>query len=208
MLATWSSIFLLLIIIAILIQKIINRRNRKNLYKKEKDLDKQLNETRQWMEGIVLRESSISNVFNRLPYEGESQAINKEALSPQSLLYAELREVIENQKLYLNPDLNLQEVIKLLGTNKKYLYQAISTSSDDNFASFINRYRVNHAKQLIQEGVRQQKVINTTELFSVSGFNNPTSFFRTFKTMTGLTPKEYATEVQNDVREEKLGGLI
>lgn len=103
--------------------------------------------------------------------------------------------IIDNQKLCLNPDLNLQEVIKFLGTNKKYPYQAINSSNDDNFSSFINRNWVNHAKQIIQKGIQQHKGINIPELFSVSGFNNPTSFFRIFKSMTGLTPKEYAAEV-------------
>lgn len=207
-----KSIQLLIFVLIIFILLVVgfggyvvrNHRFRKELYRKEKYLDNQLSETRQWMEGIFMRESFISTVFPQLPYEGERESISPKELSPKSLLYAELREIIENQKLYLNPDLNLQEVIKLLGTNKKYLYEAISSSSDDNFRSFINRYRVDHAKKTIEESIHQMKGPNISELFSVSGFNNPTSFFRTFKAMTGLTPKEYAKEVEDDIKDSKL----
>jgi len=99
-------------------------------------------------------------------------------------------------------------VIKLLGTNKKYLYDAISSNTDNNFRNFINRYRINHAKKIIEENIRLKSNTNLSELYHISGFNNTTSFFRTFKAITGLTPKEYAIEVELDVRDEKLNGSI
>lgn len=191
---------LAVIIVVSFIYIIRNHRFRKELYKKEKYLDKQLAETKQWMEGVFLKDSFIPTVFKQLPYQGESNPIGQDILSPQNILYSELREIIEKQKLYLNPELNLQMVIKLLGTNKKYLYEAISSNTDNNFRNFINRYRVDQAKRLIEENIRDKTNSNLSELFSLCGFNNSTSFFRTFKTITGLTPKEYATEVENDYR--------
>lgn len=201
----WLIFAMTLFIIAIIasvVYVVRNHRFRKELYKKEKYLDKQLADTKQWMEGVFMKESFIPTVFKQLPYEGESNPIGQDILSPQNILYSELREIIEKQKLYLNPELNLQMVIKLLGTNKKYLYEAISSNTDNNFRNFINRYRIDQAKKLIEESIREKTNSNLSELFNFCGFNNSTSFFRTFKSMTGLTPKEYATEVENDVREE------
>jgi len=160
------------------------------------------------MEGVFLSDSFIPTTLKHLPYEGETSPIVQDILSPQSILYSDLRETIEKQKLYLNPELNLPMVIKLLGTNKKYLYEAISSNTDNNFRNFINRYRIDHAKRIIEENIRQKSNSNLSELYSIFGFNNSTSFYRTFKAITGLTPKEYSTEVENDVREEKLIGSI
>lgn len=201
-----SLVFILTLFIFIILASaayvIRNHRFRKELYKKEKYLDKQLSDTKQWMEGVFLKDNFIPTVFKQLPFEGESSLVNQDILSPQSILYSELREIIEKQKLYLNPELNLQMVIKLLGTNKKYLYEAISSNTDNNFRNFINRYRIDHAKRLIEESIRDKTNSNLSELFNICGFNNTTSFFRTFKSITGLTPKEYSAEVENDVREE------
>ncbi len=194
-------IFIVLASVAYVIR---NHRFRKELYKKEKYLDKQLADTKQWMEGVFLKDNFIPTVFKQLPFEGETNPVDQDILSPQSILYSELREIIEKQKLYLNPELNLQMVIKLLGTNKKYLYEAISSNTDNNFRNFINRYRIDHAKRIIEENIQEKSNLNLSELFNLCGFNNSTSFFRTFKMITGLTPKEYATEVENDLREGKL----
>ena len=199
-------IFLLAILFIGIIGSVVfvvrNNRFRKELYKKEKYLDKQQADTKQWMESVFMKDSFIPTVVRQLPYEGESSNIVQDILSPQNILYSELREIIEKQKLFLNPELNLQMVIKLLGTNKKYLYEAISTNTDNNFRNFINRYRIDHAKRLIEDDIREKTNSNLTELFSVCGFNNSTSFFRTFKAITGLTPKEYATEVEIDYKSE------
>jgi AraC-like DNA-binding protein len=174
---------------------------RKELYKKEKYLDKQLADTKQWMEGVSLDDSRKPIALKQLPDDGESSPVCQEIFSPQNTLYGELREIVEKQRLYLNPELNIQMVIKLLGTNKKYLYEAISSNSDNNFRNFVNRYRIDHAKRIIEKNIRENANSNLSELFSLCGFNNSTSFFRTFKALTGLTPKEYATEVALDAKE-------
>ncbi len=172
------------------------------MYKKEKYLDSQINETKQWMTGTVLKKPNILTNFGKLPVECESEPIERDILSPQIILYAELRETIEKQKLYLNPELNLQLLIKLLGTNKKYLYEAISSNTDNNFRNFVNRYRINHAKRIIEENISQKTSTNLSELYEICGFNNPTSIFKTFKTITGLTPKEYESEAKIDFKSK------
>ena len=197
-----------IVIIASVMYVVRYHRFRKELYKKEKYLDKQLADTKQWMEGVFLSDSFIPTTLRHLTSEEETKPINQDVLSPKSILFSDLRETIVKQKLYLNPELNLQMVIKLLGTNKKYLYEAINSNTDNNFRNFINRYRVDHAKKIIEENIMQKSNINLSEIYNISGFNNPSSFFRTFKAITGLTPKEYATEVELEVKEEKLSGSI
>lgn len=198
------TVILILMLIGIFINKIKSSQFRKNLYKKEKYLENQVNETKQWLAGTTLRNSISQTIIGELSADAESIPVKQDILSPQSLLYAELREMVENQKLYLNPELNLQMVIKLLGTNKKYLYEAISSNTDNNFRNFVNRYRVDYAKRMIEENITQKGEMNITELFSFCGFSNPTTFFRTFKTITGLTPKEYAAEVKAEFKSEMI----
>jgi AraC-like DNA-binding protein len=125
----------------------------------------------------------------------------KPAHVSQAMLFAELREAFEAQKLYLDPELNLKTVIKVLGTNKKYLYQAINENSD-NFRSFLNRYRVDEAKRIIEHKIRRKEELNLSELYVPAGFNSAVPFYRAFKLLTGLTPKNYADEVRREVKQE------
>ena len=47
--------------------------------------------------------------------------------------------------------------------------------------------------------MRRQPNIKLTEVYLKSGFANEISFFRTFKTIVGMTPKEWKTkEMAND----------
>ena len=58
-----------------------------------------------------------------------------------------------------------------------------------NYNDFINGYRVNHAKKLIQEGeARLQTLEGLSEL---CGFNNRNSFTIAFKKHTGRTPSDF-----------------
>jgi AraC-like DNA-binding protein len=165
------------------------------LFLKEKELDQFAVDVRNWIEWKKeRRESSDTENEPEVLLPGEPL----DELHIQAALFTELRDVFDKQKLYLDPELNLKDVIRILGTNKKYLYQAISENSDQNFRTFINRYRVDEAKRVIKEGTAGGAEINLSELYAQAGFNSAASFYRAFKSVTGLTPKEYAAEMARE----------
>jgi AraC-like DNA-binding protein len=124
-----------------------------------------------------------------------------EAPSPRYPLYLQLRELLEARKLYLDPELNLQTLITLLGTNKKYLYQAIAGYGEENFRSLINRYRVDESKKLIEQSIGIDSTQDMTTVYQAAGFNSAASFYRIFKILTGLTPAEYAIEAKKELKK-------
>ena len=99
--------------------------------------------------------------------------------------------VMEQQKLFLQSNLQLSDVANLLNTNKRYISDCIKATRGCTFNYFVNRYRIDYAKRLIQG----QPDIKIAEVYYKSGFANETSFYRTFKTMTGMTPKEWLTKI-------------
>lgn len=113
-------------------------------------------------------------------------------------LFEKIMYILETEKLFLKPDLNQNTIIKLVGTNKKYLYEAISQNSDLNFRGIVNRLRINEAKVIIQDKIIGKQEINFITLISECGFNSNSSFYRTFKTITGITPNDYAVEFKKD----------
>jgi YesN/AraC family two-component response regulator len=147
------------------------------------------------MEWSNLKEGNAMNKSKHI-LDSEEDVQEKAIFSSQAPLYIELRDVFDKQKLCLDPELNIKAVIKILRTNQKYLYQAISENSENNFRSFLNRYRVDEAKRIIEQKIRMKEELNLSDIFSSAGFNSPVSFYRAFKSVTGLTPKEYATEIR------------
>lgn len=113
-------------------------------------------------------------------------------------LFQRILNIIESDKLYLNPELNAKTLQYQLGTNKKYLYEAISKYSGENFRGFINRYRVNEAISNFEKLIAEDTNFTLNEIYIISGFNSATSFFRVFKKQTGLSPNEYIIQLKNE----------
>ncbi|MFZ4399640.1 MAG: helix-turn-helix domain-containing protein [Bacteroidales bacterium] len=193
-----ALVIILLISLGFLVYIINTRKHRSLLYQKEKYLDKELKEIYLLKQRELLKETGHLAHTATLSQEQLQQSDISTFNSNESLLFIELREAIEKDKLYLNPDLNLIHVIRLLGTNKKYLNEAISQSTSDNFRTLINRYRVNEAKRIIEKMIYARKKLVISEVFYLSGFNSEVSFYRSFHLVTGLTPKEFANEVRKD----------
>jgi len=114
-------------------------------------------------------------------------------------LFKDLILIIEQKKLYLDPELNLKNVITMLRTNRTYLNKAIQSSGDGNFKQIINRYRVEEAKNLIRNHIDLSKTEGLEQISTQAGFNSDASYYRAFKHFTGLTPKEYAREYARDI---------
>ena len=176
-----------------------NRKFRKELFRKEKDLDQQMIEIQTWMEwkqnNAYIEKRSPVNILKKVEQTKERPSFNA-----QTSLYTALRELFNSQKLYLDPELNLNTVIRILSTNKKYLYQAISENSDENFRSFLNRYRVAEAKRIIGQKLLTTEELILSELYASVGFNSPATFYKAFKSVTGLSPQDYATELKAELK--------
>jgi len=121
---------------------------------------------------------------------------NKEKYSNkiEEKLVKEIQEQIdvlfETRKIYTNPDLTLSLLAKELNIRPQLLSQFINDNLNKSFAQFINEYRIDEAKRLL-------KASNQFKIDAVgfeSGFNSSSTFYSTFKKITGTTPSNYQKE--------------
>lgn len=113
-------------------------------------------------------------------------------------LFQEIMAFIQSKKLYLDPKFNQQSLVTEFGTNRQYLYEAISKNGEDNFRGLVNRFRINEAKKYISA---HNSAINELDFGAISekvGFNSYPTFYRAFKNITGLTPMEFTKELKKD----------
>ena len=103
-------------------------------------------------------------------------------------LMQRIQQLMDTERLYQRSDLKVSDIASALGVSARTVSDSIKSVNGCSFSQFINKYRIDYAQQLM----RQQPDIKMTEVYIKSGFANETSFYRTFKTMTGLTPKEWA----------------
>ena len=97
--------------------------------------------------------------------------------SNQSIqIYEKLESMMNEQQTYLKNDLLLNDVAKLLGTNRTYLLAALNSCAHMTFKEYINRKRIAHAEQLMA----QYPLTPKTEIATLSGYNSMSSFYRNY----------------------------
>lgn len=99
--------------------------------------------------------------------------------------------LMEEQKPYLDSNLKMQDVAAQLGIHQNDVSACINANRGYSFSQFVNIYRVAYAQQLLRE--HPEKKMSQVGL--ESGFANDTSFFRSFKAITGLTPSEWLKQL-------------
>ena len=102
-------------------------------------------------------------------------------------LMQRINDVMEREKSYLDSDLKLSDVAASIGTNRNTISNCINSQLGCSFSQFVNSYRINHAQMLM----RTKPDMKISEVWSSSGFTTESSFFRTFKAVTGMTPSEW-----------------
>jgi len=137
-----------------------------------------------------------SQEFNIINFEKEKQedSPNKDIfLSPQIFkdLSMKIDDIIKKEKLFLLPDLRVSDIAARLNSNRTYIHQAINKERSLSFSEYINHFRIEHAKQLIIDNLKNGKIPIVQDILEESGFTNMSSFYRVFKKETGHTPHSW-----------------
>ena len=187
-----------LLLLALLAFRIRENFYKKILFRKEKETDLQLELMRSRLNKKRVKEENPET-----GEEASSPAEERDELSPEKSLqiFSQIIEIIETEKLYLSPELDQKYIIKRLNTNKRYVYESVRVhGGDNNFKGLVNRLRINEAKRIIQERLQAKEDINLPDVYLSSGFTSKTSFYRTFKSITGLPPGDYVDQLQREMR--------
>lgn len=121
-------------------------------------------------------------------YEMEQlQAAPEEQLTSEQQLYRRLCTLMDEQKPYTDAELNRNMLAQLLGTNEKYVEQAIrQCSKGETVGDFINRYRLEHVARLLKTTNDPIAIIG-----ELSGIPSRVTLARLFRNAYGMTPTEY-----------------
>jgi AraC-like DNA-binding protein len=94
--------------------------------------------------------------------------------------------MMEQDQIYLDPDLDLTRLAEKLTIPKNYLSQIINEKTGKTFNDLINFYRIEKIKELLKDPARKEETVLTLA-FEV-GFNSKAPFNKAFKKCTGESP--------------------
>ncbi|MEM7086947.1 MAG: helix-turn-helix transcriptional regulator [Bacteroidota bacterium] len=104
---------------------------------------------------------------------------------------------LKEEKSYLNPEIKIAELAKMLDVNTHQLSQFLNQKMNTTYNAMMNSLRIDHAKNMLRNDLQKEKTILSVALDS--GFSNQSNFIRVFKNYTNLTPSQYRFQQINSV---------
>lgn len=129
---------------------------------------------------IVLPQDTTPEVAEERDDAGEEASrVNQE-------LVDKIKELMK-ENVFLTPNLKVSDLAKRLGTNDRYVQQALNEGMGMSFAELINRCRVDYAEKLM----KSNSGICISDVYIQSGFSSQSAFYRNFKRYKNYSPKSF-----------------
>lgn len=144
-----------------------------------------------WTAFWLLRFSS-----NALIFEKSDDTLTPILTDKEETLAKKLQHIMQDEKTYLQPELTIADVAKLIGSTEHALRTLINTRlGHRHFSAYVNEMRIRHVKQDFMNPKKSDLSILTIALDA--GFNSISSFNRAFKNIESMTPSQFRRDLKN-----------
>ena len=102
-------------------------------------------------------------------------------------IYERVVAYFEREKPFLDSELTINDLVKVLYSNKLYISRAISQFTGRNFCQFVNYYRIKYSTECF----KANHDLKIHEMSSMSGFNSIVTFNMAFRLYMGENPSDW-----------------
>lgn len=127
----------------------------------------------------------ISAGFNK--QENTATKITDTDIDGNARLFEKLEEIVAREKLYLDPTLSREKLMKRIHVNKNRFGKILKQHAGTNAATYINNKRLEYACKLLYESPQY----TITAIGELCGIPNPSTFNRLFRCKFGMSPSEF-----------------
>lgn len=133
----------------------------------------------------------------------EKPEASSESLSDdqKEILSERLEKCISDKKPHLHAGITIKNLSEMSDIPTYELPKLISEKYGQNFNDYINQLRVSAVIEEFKTPGNNELLITT--IATNCGFNSEATFYRVFKKITGLTPKEYQKKILIDNAKKK-----
>ena len=147
---------------------------------------------------VLMWHLSLCYIHTLKPVPVSDPDLHDEVLPPDEtdrnyFFAGRLEELVEEECLYLDPNLTLAALATRVGTNRTYLSDYFCNVLHVMFYDYINGLRIQ--KKCVPL-MMQHPEYTLEHIAQVSGFNSMATFHRAFKKIMGMTPGRYRSGIQ------------
>lgn len=97
-------------------------------------------------------------------------------------------DILNYLEKHYKENITIKEIAKTLGYTKEYCSQVFNYYMGESFRKYLNRIRIYKFQELYHEHIANTSIIN---LAFECGFDSQSTFYRAYKEVFGVTPKEH-----------------
>lgn len=144
-----------------------------------------------WMIYKGIKQFKLASFSEPIPTSKPTKKYSTSSLTmaDAKTLFGEIKKLFEQEKIFHNPDLKVQDLAESLGVNNHNISQVLNEIAGKSFYDFVNGYRLSYFKDQLADPEKRKYTI--LALGMESGFNSKASLNRVFKQQLGETPREY-----------------
>ena len=145
-----------------------------------------------WLSYRVIAQQNVQSIISGLPDQDDKDKTEQESapkLDDLKQLAKEIDGYLHESKSYTKPSLTLLDISQALEIHHRNISTAINKIKNKNFSAYINKFRVEMAKDLL--GKDSYTAMSIDGIGMESGFQSKSAFYTWFKRFNGITPYEY-----------------
>ncbi|MEL6675631.1 MAG: helix-turn-helix domain-containing protein [Bacteroidota bacterium] len=127
--------------------------------------------------------------------EGSPERYAQKEIQPQATatIKAGLRQLMEVEQRFTEPSLKLAQLAEALSVSPHLLSQYLNQTLGQRFSEYVNTYRVQAAAELLRDASK----LTIEGIGQEVGFRSKSAFYEAFKKVHGMTPAQYAKQMQS-----------
>lgn len=153
--------------------------------RREQEMKQHMERISRWYQEIRAQGSTrdLCAWMRRWLDEWQKQECERWAGKKSNHLVEQVKEYVRH---HYDQEITLTEIADSLYVNRSYLSQLFKRVTGETFVTYLNRFRIEKAKERMRE-----KHYLISEISEMVGYQNPTYFSQVFKSITGKSPSEY-----------------
>lgn len=125
-----------------------------------------------------------------------NQIIEEQNTAPPSATSTLISNAVEYiREHYTDPDLTTASLAEYTFTSREHLSRAFKEYTMESIHSYINNLRMQHCRSEIADGC------SVLDACTNSGFKNYSSFLKSFRSLYGMTPMQYRSQIRSMERQ-------
>lgn len=108
-----------------------------------------------------------------------------------------IRKAMSDEEVFCKDGFSMKDLTELCGSNQKYVSQVLNEDYGKSFTQLLNERRISVARRRLMD-MDSYGHFTIEAIMSDIGFKSRSTFSKTFKRLTGLTPSEFQRMAQEE----------